>query len=414
MDIFDYEFESLGFDFLDDPNYLLQPTTEGYVVKSKYISDMEKQIARLCSRVKGRTEMGVSTMAGELSTSIEVKELELLIQKEFGFGFVDVGINGSAAINSMTVANSAVGAKLAGSIPQLPVEHDGRYYDKNHSRYAIIGMNVGTFLKLEPDEAMAILLHEIGHAFDVTLTTFLIDLVTWILAMSNGLSGVNRKFAETGFAVLGIKLGQWLDYLVIPAVLSNLLFIGNKVLSKVLGPLGGLTVLGSIVSQATQNLSPASVLPFLNFAGERFADSFVTAYGYGDAMIRALDKMDREGYSTGTGKFFEVWSWSGGALIVPLLILLDPHPETQTRCKIILEDCEKAMHDPRMPKKMLPIAKQRYKVAKDAYDKFLSMPKEEQANAGAKFARATKERLFDGKMDFRAYIFTLSAALTKQ
>ena len=41
------------------------------------------------------------------------------------------------------------------------------------------------------------------------------------------------------------------------------------------------------------------------------------------------------------------------------------------------------------------------------------MPDEEQANAGARFARATKEKLFGGKLDFRSYIFKLSAALTK-
>ena len=413
-DILDFEFESLGFEsLLFDTDFMLQPTTEGYVIKSKYIAEMEKCVTALHDSVKNASELELSIKASALSTNPNVKELELLLQKEFGFGWIDINIDASAYINAVTVPNSAIIGKITRSIPQLPVEHGGRYYDSNHERFVFINFTAGTIAKLEPDEIMAIMLHEIGHVFDITLTTFLVDLVLWILAASNGVGAIFGRIIEPLKTLITLKGLQWLDYLIIPAILKNLLFIGNTALSKVLGPLGGVTQIASICTTAMQNFSLKSFVPFANFAGERFADSFVTAYGYGDALIRALDKVDQKSYSTGTNKFFEVWSWSGGALIVPLMILIDPHPETQTRCKMILEDCEKAMKDPTMPKKMRPIAQQRYKIAKKAYENYLAMPDEEQANAGARFARATKEKLFGGKLDFRSYIFKLSAALTK-
>lgn len=413
----DYELESaFGFDLLDNTDFMLEPTTEGLVIKNRNITNMENCVAQLHNRVKNMGDIEISAMALNLAHSEEIKELELLIQKEFGFGWVDVGVSGSMLINAKTVIDSAVISRVTTNMPKLPIEHGRRYYNSNHNIYACIGTTAGMFSKLEPDEIMAILLHEIGHLFDITVSTYLVDLVFWIMSVSNGGGAMLQKLLAPALAMLGVKLEQWLDYLVIPAVLSNLFFIGCSIITKVLGPLGGVTTIYELAKNFTSNLSPASTVPFFNFAGERFADSFVTAYGYGDALIQATDKIDKQssGYMTGSNKVLEYWSWSGGALIVPLMILLDPHPENQTRCKLILEDCEKAMKDPSMPPKMRPIAKQRYKLAKDAYDKYLKMPDDEKANAGARFARATKEKLFNGKMDFRSYIFTLSAALTRR
>ena len=114
-DILDFEFESLGFEsLLFDTDFMLQPTTEGYVIKSKYIAEMEKCVTALHDSVKNSSELELSTKASALSTNPNVKELELLLQKEFGFGWIDINIDASAYINAVTVPNSAIIGKKIG------------------------------------------------------------------------------------------------------------------------------------------------------------------------------------------------------------------------------------------------------------------------------------------------------------
>ena len=154
--------------------------------------------------------------------------------------------------------------------------------------------------------------------------------------------------------------------------------------------------------------SPATA-PFGMFRvhEETFADSYVNSMGYGDAMIRAINKLDTRDYSTRINPVVELWTGSGQAACAILLMFMDSNPENQTRAKNILNDMKRASEDKDMPAHIRKAIKEDYKRQKKAYDEFLQVDPDERNAVITRFARRFKESLFGGRVDFRVVLMNL-------
>lgn len=101
------------------------------------------------------------------------EKLEDEVKKAFGFKYVRIEWHSGVGVNAFTLASEKVSHMFDKSFKQG--SHSKGFYDKNHSMTVCILLDSGFFtqLNLTPREVVAMLLHEIGHNFDVTLFTVL-------------------------------------------------------------------------------------------------------------------------------------------------------------------------------------------------------------------------------------------------
>ena len=148
------------------------------------------------------------------------------------------------------------------------------------------------------------------------------------------------------------------------------------------------------------------------FNSERFSDSFATIYGYGPELISALNKFEPDisgMVQTGDNYVMDTLSCIGTQSLSLLHMIIDPHPENQTRCKMILEDTKRLSENPNFDPKIRKILKADYEKAKKCYDAFSKQDKTKTKNVALIFSRSLKEKYFGGKIDFRSLIFRASA-----
>lgn len=384
---------------------MLTPTTEGFIGKTSNLKKIEAIFNKICKEFNGADFVKISTT--DIHNRPEIKQVEKLLEDEFGFSCVNLFVVNSVVANAFTYPRSAIVRAITSDMPMIPTTHGRKYYDNNHCYNACITINSKMFTILNGEELTGIVLHEVGHLFDVTLTNYLTDLIFWYISGQYGALTLICKLFSAEIGILNNFLSKVLDYLVIPTLLSNAGFLINKGISHVMGPLGGLSTIGTILLTS----SPEQLgLGILGVNSEKFSDSFANSYGYGPASISAFDKLDREGFVSDKGKVIEAWTWSGNALLAPIIMLIDPHPEYQTRAKMILEDAKRAANDPKMPRSMRSIAIANYKAAEREYQKYVDMPDEEYRGCCARFSRQIKDRLFGGKVDLRACFYMLAGS----
>jgi Zn-dependent protease with chaperone function len=401
----------------------LQSVTEGFVGKTKNIEAITKNFKVLVDKYKDIGEDIIKVATTDINNSKEIRNIEQLIEEEFGFGTAVVFVENTVMANAMTFPKSAMLRKLSNDMPEAPLGHGGRYYDKNHSYFFTVNITARLFSLLTAEELTAILLHEIGHNFDITLSCYILDIIGWICCLPVG--ALKTTALDTLLhKLLGPYIGAgkfWilklLDAMVIPAILGNLFLTVHNGIKHVLGPLGATTelvenVVNQINSNGAGNFLAQIPVSGLGVGREKFADSFANSYGYGPSLISALDKMEQNKMVMNRGSFVEAWTWSGQAIIVPVMMLLDPHPETMSRCHMIMEDARKASEDPRMPAKLRAVAKENYKQCVKAYKYYKDMPDRE--NSALKFSRNLKDRIFGGRMDIRTYLYTMSAMIASR
>ena len=101
------------------------------------------------------------------------EKLEDEVKKAFGFKYVRIEWHSGVGVNAFTLASEKVSHMFDKSFKQG--SHSKGFYDKNHSMTVCILLDSGFFtqLNLTSREVVALLLHEIGHNFDVTLFTVL-------------------------------------------------------------------------------------------------------------------------------------------------------------------------------------------------------------------------------------------------
>lgn len=398
-----YQIESY-FD-LDYSPESLDIALEGYVGKTKETERIEKACKAICDQYKGSGIVGTSL--AKIHDSREIRDIERAIEDLTGFRKVSIIVANTTDVSDMgTVPGSMCVKAVMNKFPSMPTAHGKRYYDESHGYYCYIALPAGLFAEFEPDECTAWILHEVGHNFDHTMTCWLFDLYLWAITLPSGPFSALLNVYRTEYNMAIDTIVRVLDYIPIWPLFNN--FVGETIrhLDMLLGPLGVYSTIYRLLNHACK-YPTSTTIGMLTVHQETFADSYVNSMGYGDAMIRAINKMDTRDYSTRTNPLFELWTGSGKAACAILLMFMDPHPEAQTRAKNILNDMKRVAEDKNVPPQMRKAIKADYERQKKAYDDFLKVDPDERNGVITRFARRFKESLFGGRVDFRVVLMQL-------
>jgi hypothetical protein len=385
----------------DKPDILM----EGYVGKTKNLVEIEKTFEVMIKKYGSKDFFENARM--KLNDCPEKKKIERLLEKEFGFASVDILIRPSALPNAMTLPMGYVLREGTG-MPKAPTLHGQKWYDTSHTYMALLWMFTEDFNgQFTAGELTAMILHEVGHNFDITISHFLADILFWSFCISHG-DILTPIFRQPIFKFV-MEIQKFIDSIFPVRVILNTIEMYHKLYSIVAGPFSVFqTILGIAYRFVTEPIStPLNMLT--GFGQEKFSDSFAVAYGYGPETISMMHKFDTIMMTTNKNAFIDTYTWIGRIAPTILLMLVDPHPECQTRAKLALEDLEKAANDRSIPPKMRAAIKRDYVAAKKTYDAFLQVEPDKQDAIALRLSRKFKEFAFNGKIDIRSYLYSASA-----
>jgi len=164
------------------------PVTEAYFGKTKNLIAVERLIEGIIQRFTVPfKDIGKRRIdAVKVNKSKENRQIEALLCKEFGFKEMVLHWDGSDTVNAFTVTHGLL--KLSdGSEPILPIRNsDGTYYDSKHAYICVVNMYGGMIdIKLNAEEIVACLLHEIGHNFVCTPIVNIVSVTEWVMLPVN-------------------------------------------------------------------------------------------------------------------------------------------------------------------------------------------------------------------------------------
>ena len=420
--IFEFENSMPDSSYLDFVKEDMDYVIEGFVGKTKECLAIEKEFASI------KKEFGLNADKDEsyknyvlnkniinksvknVNDSKQMKNIAAQLCKLTGFNQVFIVVRNLMINNAYTMPGCSLIRSATTEMPSLPTEHGKRYYDSSHQYQCYICLYIEMIDALTPEELTACVLHEIGHNFDFTITTYIFDMIYWATCIPGGPVTMLFNILRTQIRFGYDTILSWLDRTAILPILANLGFTLERFLSVWTGPLGKLSVVGTILGNIAQSNPVNAAFGFFGFGKETFADSYATSLGYGPYIISMMNKLDTIDVVTKFGIIPELYTSIGLGPCAVLLMLVDPHPEAQTRCKIILDDMEKVTKDPDLPKEMRKTVKANYEQCKKAYDAFLETDPDERNAVVTRWTRNIKEKIFNGKVDFRAALWSICGA----
>lgn len=296
--------------------------TEAYYGKDEILLKVENVIDSLLKKMKAEP-------AGEYTNSPENKLLCSLFEKKFGFKKVYITWKYSAYTNlpiytyphSLVICADGVGIRT---------DRKKGWYDTTHKRHCYISActNVAEY-NLTAQEYTAILLHEIGHNFDVSpyrLVDTIISMIVAVIEDINIIKGPGALWqSPTGrlYPVPRAPLNTVNTIIGNSAVGNVITGVTDKVKHAIIGFMMKSKVvrrvseyakrLHGVIAAGTNLLflpieilalpqlvlmSPLThAMNLLTRKKEVFADSFATVYGYGPEIISGLSKISTYGTS---------------------------------------------------------------------------------------------------------------------
>ena len=382
---------------------------EAYFGKPKACLEMEKcvgQIRAILKRksIKAPKNSGTvgkiaaraldATLTPEIFAQIEStepwKHLVHLIEKQFGFYSVTLLLDSTALPNGLTISvcGTLDYGVLSGIISK--VGKSGYHYDPKWKVSTIIAIGLPMFLddRFSNGEIMAIIMHEVGHNFQnslspvlcgLTVVSNIIDINLELFAIEDpsmkiarGFSMFNlykyffNKMMKSKFApaiILISNLYNFITYL-FNTNLNIVLTWPYQVLMKnipnhinlikiVIDRIKNFSTLTDIVKKDT-------AASFFNLAhgygNEVAADSFASMHGYGPELVTALKKMEAFNVA-GTSEVLNHTPLLGhifGCIIAAFreIVILDPHPNTAARLSVCISTIEDDLEDKRLSPKL--------------------------------------------------------------
>lgn len=416
-------------DFMSKYGTDIQSVTEGYVGKTKATREMEEVVAQMKSDLYGK-HMGPRTHGlADAASHPGWKQLEALIKEEFNFKKVIIfPIATNAIPNAMTMpwlsrCNRASLTKM----PTKLTKH-GEFWKDDQSYITTFWFFTDLLYHLEPDEFVGVILHEVGHNFDIMQASFCADYFAWLFWIHDNivervLDVVKLFHINTIQVVSSFTIWSYLSKLGIIRLFNtiNTLFIeAQKIVGLASNPfkVGADMIIGTVGGATPAKIAAGIYFSTMGYAKEDWADSFASVYGYGPAMISAMDKMDYlikeykffRGNDSAVARALNEACYVHSTLKFLTLMLFDPHQETQTRVRKILDDLEKTAKDKNMPKETRKLILRDVEVARKNYAKFVKGTDINGRETICKgFLRGLIESGLDGKIDFRTYLFRVNA-----
>ena len=394
------------------------------------LSDMDQSILDTYNVSKMKMKI-----LNDIRKSDQLKKICKLFEDEFGFRQVRIfiepvfALNPISAISGYTIPQSYFVRDLTTGMPSL-LKFKGKYYDEKHQYYLGITM-ISEFLDrsvFTPAEVVAMLLHEIGHNFEVSITSYIAEVWSYCLFTTAVFSNQTSTTAKKIFKMLQDSFGRLFPDVILGGIdkwtylfinnfpmfaniIKSILDTADKALKYVL-PVGGLSAASDLIEKLSTsadnfNINGTKIARnFLGFGSERAADSFATIYGYGDAFVSFIHKVDERYTIRDKGIILDAIGYIGGTFQTIINMTTGSHPENQTRMQMIIDDLKELKDHKGFPPHVRDMIKKDYDLSVHAYNRYLEVSKDPNlVGYIERYGRLVKDVI---KADSRAYLLNTS------
>lgn len=355
-----------------------------------------------------------------ITKTSENKNLEIAIQKVFNFKSVSIEWSNSKVapgymgVNAYTFTPSDI-TKLSNSANYGTFlnKKEGFKDSGNSKIYITLDTALFTEMGITSQEGVAVLLHEIGHNFDLSPRSVL---NAWLNVFTM-LYGIIVSVPTGGIALIPVLIKGSSELITL---------FGRGVQQKVLNlnayimdAIPPLTKVGTGLQKISINLqrffskllAPTAVIgipllflimPFSYLAtgtqrsGERYADTFASTYGYSEELISALEKINKYEIVDLKKDNSYVNVFGGLALLYrEVLCMTDYHQSNQTRLIKVMNKLEKDLKEVKDPELKNDIQAE-IKRCKDLYNSIVNMPDDQRIPFLTTF-RQMMDRWYNGK-----------------
>ena len=395
-------------------NILYEATYQG---KSKNLMEAEKYLGIIIKKLKSFEYGSREFYKYNPNNSKEIEKVKECFCKEFGFGEFDLNLDPRPVINGYTVPSFGLITLINSSMPMLPLRRGEKYYDKSHNYYCYINIFTALILELDltPGETMAIILHEVGHNFDVSIPTVIarkaaiiltlltapqqllfLDIFSYIYSMQDKLITTAAHYVPDVMKIYS-KFSMLFDD--ISSIFADLRIVGD--------------VIKTIMQVGVANFAMRSAI---GGAGEVFADSFAVSYGYGKETVSAMDKISNIYYNEKRFKYREKLMHVKGlntlidaenVMVHIAIAIVDPHPQSETRMIFAIKRLEELSKDNSLTPMQRKIIKNDLEAAKKIRETNMKMEHEEERGAYASMLRKYLLDKTDGALDIKAFLLRL-------
>lgn len=395
----------------------LEPVEEGYVGKTTNLINAAALLDSIIADVARTAGEGADNIAKikaaykmNINKDPRIAKVAKLLEKEFNFAKMDLVIYSVKEANAFTFVRSKFSRKSLANMPELPTKHGKRFIDKNKQYVAFIAVYSQLFAIMTGSEIMAIILHEIGHNFEMAEKAWFADYVGQAIteeteamakehdtaidnvtdSIKNQINAINDHAEQNA--------GSWSDRL-LDKIMQVFKYIP-------IGSLINLCVL-PLIAPFSWLASKFKKEDWEGIGGEVYADSFATVYGFGPEFISGMAKFeDAETLSSGGSKKL-IGTVNYLLTTFPMILAyhIDVHPENQARFKRQLIDLQKLANDPNTPPATKKLVQRDYEIAKKMYDQYI----DGNGSKVRRFVRQVQDKYFKGSIDMRGYALQINA-----
>ena len=355
------------------PMLVPEIVTEAYYGKPKELVKAESYLTKIREYISEEYDESkitdISRSIVDVNASQEHNMLEEAFKKAFNLGSVDitfygvyVPIAGPAPINAFTMPQMFLSVK----------DKLGKKFKSTDLKVKIfIDKALIYYMDLTPTEIIAIILHELGHCFDMSTFHLLSNFLPPLFVLKNP-KDIGRYLSQTviGNVITSIArafsapLTKMIESIKTQSVLKPI----NTVLSGAVMMLMNIRVVQSILNVLGRGRlrvpTPEQIImysldprAFFGYAGEKYADSFATAYGYGVDIASSMAKM-QYGAKNGFGGNVNIrkipvlnvaYDFTNVLLSIPFAFA-DEHPDSSIRVYSQLRKLRRELNDPNLPK----------------------------------------------------------------
>lgn len=355
--------------FLDQ----IQSVDEAYIGKQPNLLAMEKCIDRIRKKYYEKYDVLDLVLLKNVEHDPDWQRLVELIEDQFGFYSLTLTLyeiqptTMGSIPNACTIPLHCDPVYLAKLRPNLKVDSKHIQFDKKAKFCTMITINPKLFFSKEftSGEVLAVLLHEVGHNFEVatlnaTLPLHYIRLIeTWSKVLASG-DFTSIAFYTTVLLNPGRTLfNKAYKYIQKDPVLSQI-FAFIQYGFQYIALMGGLSIVNAVyfcilrpleqilpkvfldklkdIAYALSKANPLTIaFAQASYISEKYSDSFVALHGYGPEFVSAVRKFHVMGDVFGAyellqttpilGHIFGLNDWIFGHI----MSVLDGHPDDATR-----------------------------------------------------------------------------------
>lgn len=225
------------------------------------------------------------------------RDLEDQIVKIFGFRYCEVDPWPEKYISNKNMFETKelnCGITHADRYPIEGIVTNKGFYDKSHNSVMMIDVSLGLIKDLDPDEILAVFLHEFGHSIDPALMTISYTetniLSKYLTDRSGNLTIAEKKVANKHKLGVGWKILAVVSFV-------YLINVWTSEFAKLIDRIFKKRNKGDIEKRNLDKIKAAlkndnELFDRKKFS-EAFADNFARMYGYGSVLMRGMHKMDK-------------------------------------------------------------------------------------------------------------------------